>query len=204
MPGHASTCRNHSWAVYCDGVSSGVNVSSNILGGATQGGIYFHQGGQNTAQNNIIVDNNQYQLCFGTADQISNVLRRNIFVWRNPTAKVLWDFNVLPGSSSRDDILLALASSDYNLFWCTDPSVDVLRNSSIFPLGGNGGLEAWRLASKFDAHSIVANPLFAAPERGDYSLRSGSPALSKLQFQPIAPIDPLVPHAEDVGADQPW
>ena len=56
------------------------------------------------------------QLCLGTADQISNILRRNIFVWRNAGAKVLWDFNVLPGSSSRDDILLALKSSDYNLY----------------------------------------------------------------------------------------
>jgi hypothetical protein len=96
------------------------------------------------------------QLCVGTADQISNVLRRNIFVWRDPSAKVLWDFNVLPGSSSRDDILQALAGSDYNLFWCTDPSVDVLRNSSLFPIGGHGGVEGWQQASKFDSHSIVA------------------------------------------------
>jgi parallel beta-helix repeat protein len=40
---------------------SGVNVTSNILGGAMQGGIYFHQGGNNVAQNNIIVDGSQYQ-----------------------------------------------------------------------------------------------------------------------------------------------
>eukprot|EP01050_Picozoa_sp_SAG11_P015424 SAG11_NODE_1998_length_3943_cov_6.764828_4_plen_206_part_00 len=126
---------------------SGVNVSSNILGGATQGGVYFHQGGLNTAQNNIIVDGTQYQarkqsssalfsaifpcsasicnmnvatpaaqLCLGTADQIASVLRSNIFVWRNPAAKVFCDFNVMPGKTSRDDILRALAYSDYNLY----------------------------------------------------------------------------------------
>ena len=44
------------------GLCSGVNVSSNILGGATQGGVYFHQGGMNSAQNNIIVDGTQYQV----------------------------------------------------------------------------------------------------------------------------------------------
>eukprot|EP01043_Picozoa_sp_COSAG02_P074078 COSAG02_NODE_14670_length_1249_cov_2.033043_1_plen_163_part_00 len=69
---------------------------------------------------------------------------------------MLWDYNVLPGRTSRQDILLALAASDYNLFWCTDPSVDVRSNSSLFPLGGNRGLEGWQLASKFDINSIVA------------------------------------------------
>ena len=38
-------------------------------------------------------------------------MRRNIFVWRNPTAKVLWDYNVLPGKTTRQDILLALAAT---------------------------------------------------------------------------------------------
>ena len=45
-----------------------------------------------------------------------------------------------------------------------------------------------------------ADPLFVAPNRGDYSLQNGSPALSKLHFQPIGAIDPMVPHVEDVGA----
>ena len=55
-----------------------------------------------------------------------------------------------------------------------------------------------------DAGVRRADPLFVAPDRGNYSLRDASPAISKLNFQPIEAIDPLVPHAEDVGADQRW
>jgi hypothetical protein len=35
-----------------------------------------------------------------------------------------------------------------------------------------------------DIHSLIANPLFADPEDGDFSLESGSPA-HKLGFRPI-------------------
>jgi hypothetical protein len=44
-------------------------------------------------------------------------------------------------------------------------------------------LEAWRKAGQ-DAHSVVADPLFADPEHGDFALAPGSPAL-KQGFQPI-------------------
>ena len=180
-PGHEATCRNHTWGVYCDGVSSGVNISSNVISAGMQGGIYFHQGGSNTAINNIIVDGQMYLLCLGTPDQVGSKLTRNLFVWREPTARVLFDFNVLPRHSVPGTVLPALVSSDYNLYYCTGLSVsDVLRNVSLFPLGGSRGLEGWQSVANYDKHSIVADPLFVRPERGDYSLRAESPALSQL------------------------
>jgi hypothetical protein len=37
-----------------------------------------------------------------------------------------------------------------------------------------------------DLHSLIADPLFVAPKKADFRLRSSSPAL-KLGFQPIDP-----------------
>ena len=41
-----------------------------------------------------------------------------------------------------------------------------------------------RRAMGFEAHSIIADPLFVDPAHGDYRLQPGSPAL-RLGFQPI-------------------
>ena len=40
----------------------------------------------------------------------------------------------------------------------------------------------------FDAHSIVADPLFMDAAAGDFRLQADSPAISKLGWQPIPPI----------------
>jgi len=49
--------------------------------------------------------------------------------------------------------------------------------------GGNRQWGAWR-EKGFDAHSIVADPLFANVAQGDYRLKPDSPALA-LGFKPI-------------------
>jgi hypothetical protein len=46
-----------------------------------------------------------------------------------------------------------------------------------------GSWEEWRNRGK-DAHSRYADPLFADPERGDFTLRPDSPAFA-LGFRPI-------------------
>ena len=45
-------------------------------------------------------------------------------------------------------------------------------------------LEEWQEKRGQDKHSMVADPLFAAPEQGDFSLKPDSPART-LGFQPI-------------------
>jgi parallel beta-helix repeat protein len=52
-----------------------------------------------------------------------------------------------------------------------------------------------------DRHSVVADPLFAAPEKGDYRLRRESPAL-KLGFQPI-PVERIGCYRDPLRASWP-
>jgi hypothetical protein len=44
--------------------------------------------------------------------------------------------------------------------------------------------EQWQEKRGQDKHSLIADPLLADPEHGDFSLKPDSPAL-KLGFQPI-------------------
>ncbi len=60
--------------------------------------------------------------------------------------------------------------------------------------------EAWQMAGA-DAHSVVADPLLADPEHGDFTLKPESPAL-KLGFEPI-PFRQIGPYEDDARATWP-
>ena len=60
--------------------------------------------------------------------------------------------------------------------------------------------ESWK-ALGMDRRSLVADPLFVAPDRDDYRLKPGSPAFS-LGFQPI-PVEKIGPYADPLRASWP-
>jgi hypothetical protein len=63
---------------------------------------------------------------------------------------------------------------DYNLYWpVAGQPIQFVKES----------LAEWQKRGQ-DVHSIVADPLFVDPERGDFTLKPGSPA-AKIGFQPI-------------------
>jgi hypothetical protein len=64
-------------------------------------------------------------------------------------------------------------------------------------------LDEWQTlqALGFDRHSLVADPLFVAPEKDDWRLRPDSPAF-KLGFQPI-PVDKIGPYQDPLRASWP-
>ena len=59
----------------------------------------------------------------------------------------------------------------------------------------------WWQAQGLDRHSLVGDPRFVDPDKGDYRLRGDSPAL-KLGFQPI-PVEKIGPYADPLRASWP-
>jgi len=68
--------------------------------------------------------------------------------------------------------------SDYNVIYHTEGKEFAIRG-----LRGVKTFEEWKKLG-FEAHSIIADPLFMDPENDNYDLRPGSPAL-ELGFKPI-------------------
>merc|ERR1712232_19721 len=137
----------------------GVTIVSNILDANLRGAVFLHQGGNNNVTNNIILNGDASQLEIGPVlDNFGHTIERNIVLWAQASSSILecsfmkyWDAAVI-------------SKMDHNLYWCMDPSVDVMHGSpnvSLFP--GASGLLHWKETSGHDAHSIVADPLFVDP-----------------------------------------
>lgn len=73
-----------------------------------------------------------------------------------------------------------VAAADHNLFWKPSGRILVKKAGKVI------SLDEWRQlqGGKFDAHSLVADPLFRDLAARDFRLRPGSPALA-LGFEPI-------------------
>jgi hypothetical protein len=99
----------------------------------------------------------------GKLDQ-TGVFYRNIFYWQGDKARLFH-----PNTWPNYDIVM-----DYNLYW--DASGKPPR-----PLGMS--FDEWKKKG-LDANSLVADPGFVAPERGDFSLKPDSPAF-RLGFRKI-------------------
>ena len=70
---------------------------------------------------------------------------------------------------------------DHNLFFSQYPSHKVgrIRNNMMETIVLGENLEQWQKLSHYDQHSIQADPLFMDYEKGDFHLKSGSPAIGK-------------------------
>jgi hypothetical protein len=129
-------------------------------------GFHQHYGRDNVVRNNIIAFNREHQLMRTRAEpHRSFVFTHNL---------VYFDSGDLLGSNwSNDNYLM-----DHNVYFDTRLAArpDDLRFAGV-------PLAEWRRRGH-DVHSVVADPLFVAPEKFDFRLRPESPAL-KLGFRPI-------------------
>jgi hypothetical protein len=154
------------WGIYFDEGSSGILAQSNLVCRTTHGGFHQHYGETNVVWNNIFAFARDHQL------QRSRVEPHQSFSFA--TNIVYFDTGTLLTSEWGDNHF----QMDWNVFFDARP--DSKPDSLLF---GKATLEAWH-ARGHDRNSIVADPLFTAPQKNNFHLQPNSPAL-KLGFQPI-------------------
>lgn len=152
------------WGIYPDEGSTDILAENNLVYRTKTGGFHQHYGKDNRIINNIFALARTGQVIRTRAENhLSFTFRRNIVYWREGP--------LLGSNWSGDNYAL-----DYNLYW----------NASPAPAGvrfGKMTLQEWQKKGQ-DVHSLIADPLFVNPEKGDFRLKPNSPAL-KLGFQPF-------------------
>ncbi|MGA2557529.1 MAG: right-handed parallel beta-helix repeat-containing protein, partial [Verrucomicrobiota bacterium] len=154
------------WGLYTDEGSSDILLENNVVYHCKSAGFHQHYGRENVIRNNIFAFNREFQLMrTRNEDHPSFLFTNNI---------VFFDSGSLLGGNWQGDRYLM----DRNVFWDARPAAD--------PAGllfAGASLDNWR-SRGHDLHSLVADPLFVAPNRVDFRLIPASPAL-KVGFKPI-------------------
>jgi hypothetical protein len=151
---------------HLDEGSSYILVEKNLVYRTSHAGFHQHYGKENMVRNNIFAFGREEQIsCNRPENHLSFTFERNIVYWRE--GKLL---NLIGGKRRLEDYDFDF---DNNLYW---------------RLGGSEtSLYAQEQALEIDKKSIIADPLFVAPEKGNFHLKSNSPAF-KIGFQPISNI----------------
>lgn len=166
--------------IHLDDQSSGTTIYGNIVVNTAVGAVNIHGGKDNIIENNIFVNGLETQIWLQPRQGVmkGNVFRRNIFVYNNPNAS-LW--HCWPDFWSKE----ILKECDFNLYWNTSKLNLFNTEKRITP---EGNFTSWQL-SGFDRNSLFADPLFSNLEKGDFRLKSNSPAF-KVGFQ-VIPIEKI-------------
>ncbi len=151
------------WGLYTDEGSSMVLLQDNIVYRTSAAGFHQHYGRDNRIINNIFAYGAEAQLMrTRDEDHLSFTFERNLVLYRDaPLLGANWH-----GGPAH--VLL-----DHNLYWNEHGEVAF----------GGQSLAAWRAQGE-DQGSLIADPLFADPAQGDFTLRPGSPAAA-IGFIPI-------------------
>jgi len=182
--------------IYLDNYASNCFVYGNIIIRAAAAAVLIHGGKNNVIENNVFVDcrtNVRLQDVVCTLPYWHNMagfmsgnhITRNIGYQAGAGAFLFhldaWSDRVL---ARCDDNVFFQAGGDYRIEHTCSLVGRVRKPASELADGDRvETLAAW-LRLGYDAHSVFADPLFAAPQLDDYGLNPESPAL-KLGFQPI-------------------
>lgn len=150
------------WGIYLDEGTSGVRVEGNVVHHAQSGGFFLHYGRDDVVVNNVFALSREGALMRGKEDATDSlVVERNVVFVRDGDA-LAWHWKT------------GRFRFDRNVYWDARGTP---------PRFAGETLEA-RRARGLDAGSIVADPRFVDPDRGDFALREGSPTRD-VGFEPI-------------------
>ena len=161
------------WGIYFDEGTTNMLAHDNVVYNTKTGGFHQHYGRDNVVRNNIFA--------FSATDQLQRTRPEPHKSFTFEGNIVYWKTGTLLGSNWSDIDKYTMAR---NVYWRTDGQPIVFAR-----VKGKDGkdrrltLEEWQAAGQ-DRGSIVADPMFAEPDKGDFTLKEGSPAL-KLGFKPI-------------------
>ena len=140
------------WGIYLDEGSSHILVENNLVYSTRDGGFHQHYGRDNYVSKNIFAFGRLSQIRRSKLEpHLSFTFERNIVYWNQG--------QLLDGKW--DDYNFVF---DKNLYW------NVSKGDILF---GKLSWQDWKKKS-MDQHSLIADPLFIAPEKNDFKLKSNS------------------------------
>ena len=150
------------WGIYFDEGTTHILAENNVVYRTKTGGFHQHYGKENRVVNNIFAYAREWQIERTRPEpHLSFTFERNIVIWKEGP--------LLHGNWGDDQYKL-----DYNLYWHEGGGEVRFANWSF---------DEWKARGQ-DVHSLIADPLFVNPEKGDFRLKLGSPAL-KLGFKSV-------------------
>jgi len=142
------------WGIYFDEGSTQIVAENNLVYRTTHGGFHQHYGKENIVRNNIFAFGRDAQIQMTRPEPHTRfTIERNIIYWDNE--------NLFAGNLGEFHFVF-----ENNLYWRQD-------NQEI--KFGNLNWDEWR-AKGMDKNSLIADPLFLAPEEDNFSLKPDSPA----------------------------
>ena len=163
---HSIGCASYGgWGLYNDEGSTGIVWEDNLVHDTQDGGYHQHYGRGNVVRNNIFAFQREVQVRRSkTEDFLAFTFEQNIVVFSEGRLFGHIDKNWFDGR----------VAVNRNLYWRT--------RGKPFDLAGKSWDE-WRFLGH-DAEGVIADPLFTAPENGDWTLRPDSPA-TRIGFRPF-------------------